>query len=490
MSKMKHIAATLAIVLWATGLFAQNFQIGPTDTTKFPEVKTVVSVKSNEQPQKTDFKVIEDGTPLEFTLKLVQENSNNKQTAVFLLVENSYYTTGVPLQNIKTGLSEALLTLNENKLLNVGSFNRAQADGKAFKQLSFEFTADNKALGYDISNQLTDSEDTVKRADVFKGIDECLDYIASRSNLPADRILIVISSAINSTKSPIRAEDVISKAQKTAIPVYSLVYQTANRYAGDNLKRISDQTNGESRTVASSSDVSNYIQDFVASFTKKAGQNQQCELSYNTAADTDGKEHKVEIEYKGERATAVFTAPKGSGSFLNLTLYIVISIIVLALIGLSIYVAMRQRQKRKSKSDAEAKRFKEMEEKNLRMQDEIKRRQLTNPGEIVKNDPKKTIISGSTAAPTLKVYLSGGEQTYTLKPSQISIGRKDSNIIVIQEQTISSSHAQINFEGGQYVLTDLNSTNGTFVNGKRITKQALRNGDLVRMGAIEMKFSQ
>ena len=40
------------------------------------------------------------------------------------------------------------------------------------------------------------------------------------------------------------------------------------------------------------------------------------------------------------------------------------------------------------------------------------------------------------------------------------------------------------------MLTDLNSTNGTFVNGKRITKQALRNGDLVRMGAIEMKFSQ
>ncbi len=70
MSKMKHIAATLAIVLWATGLFAQNFQIGPTDTTKFPEVKTVVSVKSNEQPQKTDFKVIEDGTPLTTSKRL------------------------------------------------------------------------------------------------------------------------------------------------------------------------------------------------------------------------------------------------------------------------------------------------------------------------------------------------------------------------------------------------------------------------------------
>jgi pSer/pThr/pTyr-binding forkhead associated (FHA) protein len=151
---------------------------------------------------------------------------------------------------------------------------------------------------------------------------------------------------------------------------------------------------------------------------------------------------------------------------------------------------MRQRQKRKARSDSEAKRFKEMEEKNLRMQEEIKRRQMTNPGEVVKNDPKKTIIAGSATAPTLKVYMGTGAQTYTLKPSQISIGRKDTNTIVIQEQTISSNHAQINFEGGQYVLTDLNSTNGTFVNGKRITKQALRNGDLVRMGAIEMKFSQ
>lgn len=489
MGKLKHISATIVLALLSTYITAQ-ITIGQTDTTKFPELKTTVLVKSVEAPLKNSFKIIEDGTPLEFTMNLVQESGDKKQTAVFFLIDNSFYTTGAPIQNIKTGLSEALLTFGDNTLLNVGYFNRAQADGKSFKQLSFEFTSDAKALGYSITNQLVDSRDSIKQADVFKGIDECLDYIASRSNLPANRILIVVSAAINNTKSAIKADDVIAKSQKAAIPVYSLVYQTANRYAGDNLKRISDQTTGESRTVSSAADVSNYIQDFVEAYVKKAGQTQQCELIYTTSASADGKEHKVEIEYMDQRQTALFTAPKGSGGFSNIWVVVGITVIVLALIGLSIYVAMRQRQKRKAKSDAESKRFKEMEEKNLRMQEEIKRRQLTNPGTSPKADPKKTIISGATSNPTLKVYLATGKLLYNLKPEQISIGRSANNIIVIQEQTISSNHAQINFEAGQYVLTDLNSTNGTFVNGKRITKQALRNGDLVRMGAIEMKFNQ
>lgn len=488
MKKHFSIFTFVACMVWATATFAQNFTIGATDTAKFPELKTVVNIKADEKPTKADFKLVENGTPLDFTLNLIEEKEGNKQIAVFFLVENSAYTQGKALGDIKNGLSEALLTFNNNQLLNLGTFGRAQANGQAFTSLSLEYTADARSLGSAVTG-INAAKDTIQRSDVFKGIDECLDYINSRVGLPANKVLIVLSAGINNSKSPIKADDVILKSKQTGIPVYSIIYPTANRYAGDNLKRISDNTKGLSRTVMSSSDVSQYVQDFVDNYTKKAGQMVQAELVYKTETDGDGKEHKIEIEYKGTRLTGIYNAPNGGDGILNLTLYIIVAVIVIALIVLSIVMAMLRRKKREERKQQEEKRFKEMEQKNQQVQQEIKRRQLTDPGLAGKTDLKKTVIAGSSQNPTLKVYLGDNPQTYNLKPTQITIGRANTNTIVVADQTVSSNHAQFNFEGGQYVLTDLNSTNGTFVNGKRITKQALRNGDLIRMGGVEMKFS-
>jgi pSer/pThr/pTyr-binding forkhead associated (FHA) protein len=55
----------------------------------------------------------------------------------------------------------------------------------------------------------------------------------------------------------------------------------------------------------------------------------------------------------------------------------------------------------------------------------------------------------------------------------------------------SRHHATIQHDNGTYTLTDLGSTNGTFVNGARIaafTPQALRPGDVIKIGEVEMEF--
>ncbi len=489
MIKHKFILLFFACFALATTATAQNsFTINQTDTSAFPELKATVLVKAGEKPQKADFKVIEQDTPLEFTMNLVEEKEGNKQIAIFFLIENTGNTKGKALNDIKTGLSEALLTFNGSQMLNLGTFGRAQSNGNAFNALSIEYTADSRSLSSSVSG-INAVKDTSTRSDVFKGIDECLDYINGRVGLPANKILIVLSAGVNNSKSPIKADDVILKSKQTGIPVYSLIYPSYNRYAGDNLKRISDNTKGLSRTVTSSSDVSNYVQDYVENFTKKAGQTIQCELLFKTTAEADGKEHKVDIDYKGTRLTAIFNAPKGGEGFLSLTLYIVIAVLIIALIVFSIFMAILAKRKRDARKATEEKRFKEMEQKNQRTQEETKRRQLTDPGTSHKADLKKTVISGTTQNPTLNVYLGNDKQTYNLKPTQITVGRAATNNIVVADQTISSNHALFTYEGGQYVLTDLNSTNGSFVNGKRITKQPLKNGDLIRMGAIEMKFS-
>src|SRR5215470_16853631 len=72
---------------------------------------------------------------------------------------------------------------------------------------------------------------------------------------------------------------------------------------------------------------------------------------------------------------------------------------------------------------------------------------------------------------------------YTLEGDQITIGRDSNNEIVINDAEISRRHARLTFQGGKYVLEDLGSTNGTFVNGQRLAgPRVLKAGEVVSFG--------
>jgi pSer/pThr/pTyr-binding forkhead associated (FHA) protein len=60
--------------------------------------------------------------------------------------------------------------------------------------------------------------------------------------------------------------------------------------------------------------------------------------------------------------------------------------------------------------------------------------------------------------------------------------------IVLTDPYLSSKHMVIRHENGEFMLIDLDSTNGTFVNDKRVNKQELIDNDKVRLGRTEMKF--
>ncbi|MBN1515469.1 FHA domain-containing protein [Candidatus Sumerlaeota bacterium] len=78
---------------------------------------------------------------------------------------------------------------------------------------------------------------------------------------------------------------------------------------------------------------------------------------------------------------------------------------------------------------------------------------------------------------------------YVLEQDVITIGRSRDNDIVIENLNVSRSHARIRVEGGKYILTDLNSSNGTLVNGERVTKTELSEGDVISVGRVEFRFT-
>ncbi len=73
--------------------------------------------------------------------------------------------------------------------------------------------------------------------------------------------------------------------------------------------------------------------------------------------------------------------------------------------------------------------------------------------------------------------------TFSLEGDQLTIGRDSTNTIVINDAEVSRRHARLTLQGGKYLIEDLGSTNGTFVNNIRLSgPHVLKSGELISLG--------
>ena len=79
-------------------------------------------------------------------------------------------------------------------------------------------------------------------------------------------------------------------------------------------------------------------------------------------------------------------------------------------------------------------------------------------------------------------------QEIVLGSEDVHIGRLPDNTVAIDNPAVSGRHARVACGSGSYVLMDLKSTNGTFVNEQLITEHTLRNGDVVLVGKHQLVF--
>ena len=77
---------------------------------------------------------------------------------------------------------------------------------------------------------------------------------------------------------------------------------------------------------------------------------------------------------------------------------------------------------------------------------------------------------------------------FQLTKDRTTLGRRPYNDIVIDNLAVSGEHAALQMAGGEVYLEDLNSTNGSYVNGKSIKKQLLQNHDTIEVGKYKIKY--
>lgn len=101
-------------------------------------------------------------------------------------------------------------------------------------------------------------------------------------------------------------------------------------------------------------------------------------------------------------------------------------------------------------------------------------------------------IAGENSYP--KLVLAEGDEEWLLDTSEISIGRLSSNDVVIEPNVASSlvsrQHAKITRRGDDWWIVDLNSSNGTFVNGGLVGERRLSKGDRITIGSSELVFEE
>ena len=93
--------------------------------------------------------------------------------------------------------------------------------------------------------------------------------------------------------------------------------------------------------------------------------------------------------------------------------------------------------------------------------------------------------------PTAQLTVEPGGQSFPLQDDRTIVGRVPTCAVVLPDHLVSRQHAEIRRESFGYIVSDLGSSNGTFVNGQRLSadeSRPLRDGDTLRLGSSELQF--
>ena len=86
------------------------------------------------------------------------------------------------------------------------------------------------------------------------------------------------------------------------------------------------------------------------------------------------------------------------------------------------------------------------------------------------------------------VFVNGGHagESFALLPTTMTIGREHDNNVEIKDPDVARYHARILRERDDFVVEDLNSSSGTWINGERKARAVLSHGDVIRVGQTEL----
>ena len=500
--RIQFMIVTLSIVGLSRLLSGSDVtvQFGEADTTEFPNICVPITVTDSSGSPVEDLtaemvELYEDTVSNNsISIETIRESGQN--VAVLLAVDASRSMTGEPLDSLKSALMAFTAQLRPGDQAGIIAFHDAV-------EVISVFTDDKDTLSARMGNIAAKGS----RTELYYGISKGLDLINETENLPDRKYLIVFSDGKDEGEA-YTFEDCVNKAVEFDVPIYSVGFHT--RVGAQYLRileRMSDKSKGEYNDAETTGDLGaiynlifEHIQDravlcFTADYFK-----------------ADGEEHSVGVKiiHSGQTVESNFTfvSPEGTSlpvseeeSLGNLWVIVVIGLSAIFLVAV-VVIRSRKRKREEEEQLAQEKQRLEDEKKEKEKQAEKvaeEKKAAEKKGDkkdkAVKNthvsapSPRHTVISGKM--PDLQGIVlqfdSGNLQGQTVSvASETTIGRGKDNDIVIDDPTVSGHHCKIVVEDSRFTIVDLDSTNGTNVNGSKVSKMMITSGTALKLGAVRI----
>jgi VWFA-related protein len=370
-----------------------------------------------------------------------------------------------------------------------------------------DYTADKNALKNAVKTLVANDNKTQLHQGIAKAME-----LGRRidANLPVRRVIVTLSDGEDDFPGGMTRDEVLASMKEDRVPLYAIGFSQKGQKGDVNLKKLGEfaRISGGDFFDGNDADLSKLYdsiqQKILKSFLIKLdaakapadgkASRLQLTLNSNGKSITDGLDIRVMSQ------AAILPLPWYKK--IPIWGYAVASAICLLIIILMVVSTSKKRARlaeEKLKAEAERKKREKAEQDAAikRAADEGAKRALEEKQkqEQAAKD-KEPLTVKKTAPPGLKMKLSvlgstSDQREYGISlSSRASIGRgSECDLTITDDEEISKRHCELVLEGGYVLVNDLNSTNGTFVNGVTVkTGHRLKSGDLLMVGRTEMRI--
>ena len=525
---MRKVILPLAVLIPVL-LSGATFKHLKTDTDGFPKLTHTSVLALDEQGiplkglKEKDFTISLDGvvdsTRIEIKSLTTFEKSD-QNLSIILCVDVSGSMKGTPLQNIKAALLEYVEKKKAGDEIALLSFSESPVVEQAF-------TKDKNALKISIEALRARGRSTA----LYYGINQALEELKTKAGNQG-RFMILFSDGWNDTNLPesesYTQQDIIAGALESQVPIFTVGYAAKSKEYLQALDRIAKGTNGSYFESPTAQDIQRNV-DLAA---------QQIRGSYilsYAVYDTpgDGKEHQLAVTLLKDGAgkldfTRKITVPPNREAISreqpaekkSIPLWVILTIIGSVLTAAAALIAVLVTKSRKRKrllmlrEEEEARGFLGRgstfgDASGLSAETSIgsglNTAEPSASGAGADKIPEapysreRTVIltpgTGTKVMPmhgNLKMEIIIGAQqgsSFTIGSEGATIGRAATNTIVLADSMVSSKHASVYTVNGLFMIEDLGSLNGIYINGQRVTRSQIESGATFKIGSNEGTFT-
>lgn len=484
---LKYWAATILCMIAATA-YSQDLSVMSIDDNAHPEIvvraRVLASVEDSMQ-------ILEKGVVVPCHVEDIGAISGDREGKMHVfLVEDSYYLHhNSVFPQVKKALQRICDYLQPVDNANILYFGPL---GRKVRYVSAAQTSDvallSEIVGYHL---LPECDSAASGNDLASALDVAVDYCQKHRINHETIILTLISRGLNTGPSRRFAEDLARRAQDNGIYFNILMYDSESQNVKRELQELATATEG-SFCLFSADNVEPVLAQSLEKMGKAKFKEYFKELVISFNATQSGLSNSFTINYGNTSVLCEYGNPGKSG-FIGKYPYIMSLLIVLVLVIAVAIIFLRYRMKIIRKIDSHTQtHVDEIKRQNRILKQEIekyKRHPLSMAHKFDNIYVEETLIGAGKIVPKLVAMDGDRQQVFNITKLTMTIGRNDANDIVLDNRTVSGTHATLTNEGGLFYITDNDSTNGIFVNDIRITsKNKVSTGDQIRIGSVLAKI--